>query len=143
MPLARYFFWIGSALLALLLIADACFPKSTTVQTNEDASPVLIRIHSVQKWPERVVLDTSAPMPRMIADTSPLQTDPALAAAAASDHARNALAQMQTSDAAPSQAAGAKRQEAARHRQRVATRRVTRPVYQQPQYAWFGGRMWW
>ncbi len=148
MPLARYFLWVGSALLALLFIADAYFPKLPAATASTDASPVLIRIHSDRKWPERMVLDTSAPMPRVIADASPMQADPTpQTAAVIPGRVRNALAQLQTSDV-QTQAASPKRQEAARHRQqRAVNRRVTRPMLpmarQQPQYAWFGGRMWW
>lgn len=144
MPLARYFLWVGSFLFALLFIADACFPKLPAVETDTDASPVLIRIHSIQKWPERVVLDTSARMPRVIADAGPLQADPApQTAAVIPDRVKNALAQLQTSDAVPTQATSPKR-----HRQqRIVNRRVARPMLpmarQQPVYAWFGNRMWW
>jgi hypothetical protein len=149
MPLARYFLWVGSVLFALLFVADACFPKLPAVQANIDTSPVLIRIHSVQKWPERVVLDSRAPMPRVIVNASPLQADPSpQTAAVIPDRVRNALAQLQTSDVVPTQAASPKRQEAVRHRQqRAVNRRVARPMLpmarQQPQYAWFGSRMWW
>ncbi len=145
MPLARYFLWVGSVLLALLFVADAYRPKLPAVEANTDASPVLIRIHSIQKWPARMVFDTSAPMPGVIVAASPTQTDPTpQTAAAIPDRVGNAMAQAQTSDVVQPQAASPKRQEAVRHRQqRVANRRVTRPMYRQPQYAWFGSRMWW
>jgi hypothetical protein len=149
MPLARYFLWVGSVLLALLFIADAYFPKLPAATASTDTSPVLIRIHSDRKWPERVVLDTSAPMPRVIADASPMQADPTpQAAAVIPGRVRNALARLETSDVVQTQAASPKRQEGARHRQqRIVNRRVTRPMLpmarQQPQYAWFGSRMWW
>ena len=145
MPLARYLIWVGSVLLALLFVADAYLPKLPAVQASTDASPVLIRIHAVQRWPERVVLDTSAPMPRAIVAASPMQVDPtSQTAAVIPDRARNAMAQAQTSDLVQTQATSPKRQEAVRHRQqRAANRRVRRPMYPQPQYAWSGGRMWW
>ena len=65
MPVVRYFLFVGGALLALLFIADACFPKLPAV---DDASTAagdavsdlsVIRIHSDRKWPERVEFDTS------------------------------------------------------------------------------------
>lgn len=144
MPLARYFLWVGSFLFALLFIVDACFPKLLAVETNTDASPVLTRIHSIQKWPERVVLDTSAHMPRVMASANPVQVDLPSQTADIPDRVRNALAQAQTSDVVQTQAESPKRREASRHRQqRVVNRRFSRPMYRQPQYAWSGGRMWW
>jgi hypothetical protein len=65
MPLRRYFTFVGGALLALLLIVNACLPTLPTLpvaggsQSTVDRS--IIRIHSDTKWPERVVFDTSHP----------------------------------------------------------------------------------
>jgi hypothetical protein len=62
MPLMRYFTFVGGALLALLLIANACLPSLPVAggsQSTVDRS--VIRIHSDTKWPERVVFDTSRP----------------------------------------------------------------------------------
>jgi hypothetical protein len=63
MPLARYFFFVGGVLVALLLIANVCFPEPPAAADSVAAAadmPV-IRIHSDRKWPERVVFDTSVP----------------------------------------------------------------------------------
>jgi hypothetical protein len=60
MPLARYFFFVGGILLALLFISDAYLPKLPEAHTA-DADLTVIRIHSDRKWPERVVFDTSTP----------------------------------------------------------------------------------
>jgi hypothetical protein len=57
--------YVGGSLLALLLLCAALLPKPPVADsTVASASDVpAIRIHSQQKWPERVVLDTNAPMP--------------------------------------------------------------------------------
>jgi hypothetical protein len=62
MPLARYFLFVGAALLALLFIADEYLPKLPAAErTNAAADLSVIRIHSDRKWPERVVFDTTVP----------------------------------------------------------------------------------
>lgn len=59
MPLARYFIYVGGTLL-LLFIADFSLPN-LPARTRPNAESHLIRIHSDQKWPERLVFDTSTP----------------------------------------------------------------------------------
>jgi hypothetical protein len=63
MPLMRYFLFIGGALLAMLFISDAFVPKEAVMNgTVADAGrPAQLRIQSDQKWPERIVIDTSLP----------------------------------------------------------------------------------
>jgi hypothetical protein len=61
---ARYFLFVGGALLALLFVFDAFAPKAsadnaTHASTGVDKS--IVRIHSNQKWPERIVFDTTQP----------------------------------------------------------------------------------
>ena len=65
MLVLKYFMYVGGSLLALLLLCAALLPKPPVADsTVASASDVpAIRIHSQQKWPERVVLDTNAPMP--------------------------------------------------------------------------------
>ena len=64
MPVARYFFYVGGVLLALLFAVDAYVPKEPVVSSVAAATtsenPTL-RIRSDRKWPERVVYDTSLP----------------------------------------------------------------------------------
>jgi hypothetical protein len=148
MPLARYFLWVGSVLLALFLIADACLPRLPDSKATTDARPRVVHVYSEQKWPERIVFDTSAPMPRVATAANSVEVNPAQQSATAiPDRAREALAQLQTSDVVPGTIGGPKKQEARMQRQqKVARRHVTRPPFRrgwQPQYAWFGGRMWW
>jgi hypothetical protein len=68
MPLARYFTWVGSVLLALLFVANAYLPKLPAAGNTEVQLPI-IRVHSDQnKWPERIVFDTAAVLPKPSAD---------------------------------------------------------------------------
>jgi hypothetical protein len=70
MPIARYFVFVGGTLLALLLAVNWYFtegPAGTSTLPVEYA-PALpqaedfnIRIHSDQKWPEKLMLDTELP----------------------------------------------------------------------------------
>jgi hypothetical protein len=63
MPVARYFLFVGGALLALLFLIDGYVPSQAVVASH--AAPSIdrnvVRIRSDQKLPERVVYDTSLP----------------------------------------------------------------------------------
>ncbi len=66
MPVLRYFLFVGTALLLLLFAVDAYLPKlpaagNVSTAANMASDIAVIRIHSVQKWPERVEFDTSLP----------------------------------------------------------------------------------
>lgn len=61
MPIRGYFVYIGSLLLALLFLADWYFPPLGAEQSRSDVDRSTIRIHSVQKWPQAVVIDTTQP----------------------------------------------------------------------------------
>jgi hypothetical protein len=63
MPIARYFMVVGSALLALLLVAGWFLPElpPSFPDRPEVIERAAIRIKSAHKWPEKVVLDTSQP----------------------------------------------------------------------------------
>ncbi len=66
MPIGRYFLYIGSALLALLLIADwySASPSTGPAASESAASRndrYSIRIRSAHKWPQAVVIDTTLP----------------------------------------------------------------------------------
>ena len=61
---ARYFLFVGGALLALLFAFDAFAPKASADVTKQASAGVdksIVRIHSNQKWPERIVFDTTQP----------------------------------------------------------------------------------
>ena len=64
MPIFRYFLYVGGSLLALILVANAALPSMPVPEgltSGKDLPP--IRIRSERKLPERVVIDTSVPMP--------------------------------------------------------------------------------
>ena len=65
-PLARYFLFVGGALVALLLALDFFSPKAVAVadsgiRTTGPVDKSTLRIKSDQKWPERIVFDTTQP----------------------------------------------------------------------------------
>jgi hypothetical protein len=61
MPVGRYFLYIGGVLLALLFIADWWLPSLGSGSAPSGVDRTTIRIHSVQKWPAAVVIDTTLP----------------------------------------------------------------------------------
>src|ERR1700675_1813891 len=64
MPVLRYFIFVGGALLALLLVANAYAPpqpvaaKADSVVATENPT---LRIRSDRKWPQAIVFDTTQP----------------------------------------------------------------------------------
>lgn len=72
MPLRQYFTWVGSFLLLGLFAADWCLP-APAVHARSAIPPqerVNLRIRSDQKWPERVVFDTTDSRLASAADNS-------------------------------------------------------------------------
>jgi hypothetical protein len=67
MPLLRYFIYVGGALMALLLVVSAFFPRAEAVANRDvatqDVARPAIRIKSDRVVPPRVDLDTSRSMP--------------------------------------------------------------------------------
>jgi hypothetical protein len=61
MPIRSYFLYIGGLLLALLFLADWYLPPSDAERSRSDVDRSTIRIHSAQKWPQAVVIDTTQP----------------------------------------------------------------------------------
>lgn len=126
MPLGRYFLYVGGALLALLLVLNACLPspEAASATATEYSRPVL-RIRSVQKPPERIVIDTSiptiVPVPTVVTEARPPAKIPAL----------DALAQISPSDlkSADLKRADLKKPEPkAPPKRRVAKRTVRQPM---------------
>src|SRR6185369_16512969 len=96
MPLARYILCVGGALLSLLFILDAYLPE-TPVSDAGNSRSAIIHIHSDQKWPERIVYDTSLPtvLPEERANIEAHVAAPDNASAAT---VREALAKLQPSN---------------------------------------------
>jgi hypothetical protein len=151
MPLARYFLFVGAALLALLFVVDAYAPKSPPVgRTTVTADLSIIRIHSDRKWPERIVFDSafpvltpapakmteaSVPVPVNVADVSPKV------------RIRDSFAQLLPSNANQSTPADSRKPESKPQRKRkiVARSYVGPPtmlVAQQPRFGLFGNAIW-
>jgi hypothetical protein len=59
MPLLKYFGFVGSALLLLLLALNWLLPEVKTESVNADAQRPVIRISSIEKLPEKVDIDTN------------------------------------------------------------------------------------
>src|SRR5215475_8134749 len=142
MPLARYFLYVGGVLLALLFIAIAFSPDLPASDRVDTGLPA-VRIRSEQKWPERVVFDTSIPT------IIPPQTAKAAAPAPpvnASAKAREAFAELQPSNANELQTSDPRKRDLRPQRQRkIAKRRAPPPGFlmaRQPLFAWFGQRIW-
>ncbi len=149
MPLARYFLFVGGALLALLLIVNTQLPNLPVAQSTYNAAAELppIRIHSDRKWPERVVFDTSvatvappvviaqasAPAPAIVAEVTP------------KIRVRDAFAQLRPSDLELKASDPAKPQAAVPQKRKIAKKHVAPPmvlVAQQPQFGLFGRTTW-
>jgi hypothetical protein len=150
MPLARYFLLVGGALLVVLLIAGACLPSLPVVEQVE-TQRTKIRIQSEMKLPERVVFDTS--MPAVTHPPEPVTAETGAPTLPSGDDvsakAWQAFAQVQSSDVRRSKLADIKRPELksapsrkSETRKRAAAPRKVR-LARQPQFDWFGGRMWW
>jgi hypothetical protein len=83
-PVARYFVYVGSVLVALLFVANWMWPNSEPAQGQDAAAQAAVeapiaRIHSTQKWPDKIEFDTSKPTivppaPQVVAQTAPPAT---------------------------------------------------------------------
>jgi len=63
MPIAKYFATVGSALVAMLFVANWYFPEPPVAFPDQPIEKTTIRIKSARKWPEKIVFNTSQPMP--------------------------------------------------------------------------------
>jgi hypothetical protein len=137
MLVLRYFLYVGGALLALLLLCAAVMPTPPagegTVVSASDAPA--IRIRSAQKWPDRVVLDTNAPMPApaKVAQAAP----PAESRAGVKTAARDAYAQLPSDATKPQVVAEAKKPDPKPVvKRKIARARVAPQPYPQPYYGY-------
>lgn len=142
MPLARYFFFVGGVLLALLFIVGSVLPQlPTVVGTDIGTGKPFVRISSERKWPERVVFDTSTPSIASVPIATTEQAVPTPSpepVAEVSAKARDAFAQLQLTDQ--------KKPESKSHRKRrIAKKKFAPPavlVAQQPRFGFFGNSIW-
>ena len=148
MHLARYFFYVGGVLLALLFVLDAYLPKDPVAERANDNLPV-IRIHSERKWPARIVFDTSLPTiipPRIASDEGSIPSRPAATDVSVKEREREAFALMQSSNAKRLEPSTPGRRELKPQRQRKIMKRQVMPrsllVARQPQFGWFGNTIW-
>jgi hypothetical protein len=148
MPLARYFSYVGGVLLALLLVLDAYLPKAPVVE-RADANLPVIRLHSDRKWPERVVYDTSLPtiIPAQIASGKASIPAPATVTdVSIKTSEREAIAQMQPSDAKQLQPSDPKKREPKlQHKGKIAKRHTVPQFFlaaRQMQFGWFRNSIW-
>jgi hypothetical protein len=143
MPLARYFLFVGAALLALVFAADVYLPKSPSTEVpNARVDLSTVRIRSDHKWPERVEIDTTLPTithpaaPMRVVNIPPAKASEETAKA----QVRDALAEAHPADS---------------NRPKRKHRTIARGYYgsppirlaQQPQFGFygngfFGGRAW-
>lgn len=135
---ARYFIYVGGALLAMLLIANSYLAELPVAKSGADHP--LIRVHSERKWPDRIVYDTNQVMPAPPVTPQAQIPPPAPATAdITSANTREAFAQLRPSEAG--------KPPDKKKPQRKAARRRTPPpefvVPSQPQFAWFGPRYRW
>jgi hypothetical protein len=104
MPLARYFLFVGGALLALLFVFNAYAPPLAVVNRTEAANDLpVIRINSERKWPERIEFDTSMTpiIPAQLVKAEKAETVPApatIAAVSAGERVRDAFGQFTPAD---------------------------------------------
>jgi hypothetical protein len=147
MPVLRYFFFVGGALLVLLLGANALLPREAPAVGSlaSSAEVPTIRIHSDRKWPERVVFDTSQPMtaPVAVAKVDVPVAASAVTVASPKARVREAFAQLPLSEQVPAVAPGPKKPEIKPQPKRklVKARPVQQPVVlvaQQPHFGLFG-----
>jgi hypothetical protein len=80
MPIGRYIAWVGGSLLALLFVVDWYLPKSLPEPASDAINRPVIRIASIQRPPERIVIDTSQPTivppPALVAEAGPDEPSP-------------------------------------------------------------------
>jgi hypothetical protein len=141
MPVARYFMYVGGVLLALLFAIDAFMPQDVAVASHSapGLDKTTVRIHSVQKLPERVVYDTSLPtiVPPAV-KTRVAAAPPAPVDVTAQARVRDTFAQFVPAEAK-------KIEPQVQHKRKIAKVRSTQPIrlaQQQPHFGFFGAPTW-
>jgi len=139
MPVARYFVFVGVALLALFFVVDACLPKLPPAEaptTSADLST--IRIHSNHKWPERVVIDTTLPTITPATNATSAMRVVNIPPASVADRPAKERVREAFAEAQPAQPRGL---EPRRKRRTIAHSQMGAPpilLAQQPRFGFFG-----
>ena len=148
MPLLlRYFLYVGGVLLALLFTVESNLPRLPVAEKAEAHLPS-IRIYSDERWPARVIFDTSV---RTITPSQPtsaeLNINASAMVAGVPPKTREAFAQLQPSDPNNLQSNEPKKQQAKPQRERkIAKKRAPPPAFlvaRQSPFGWYGSRYWW
>jgi len=147
MPLTRYLSCVGGVLLALLFIVDACFPR-LPASVSANVYPPVIRIYSDQKWPERIVYDTSLPtiIPTSVAGAEVIVQPPEVAAEASTGAKdRAAFAMLRPVDEQLLSSNTKMRIVKPRHQVKIVRKRVPAPrlaMVRPVSSGWFGKGFW-
>jgi hypothetical protein len=146
MPVARYFLFVGAALLALLFAVDAFAPQQAAVASNgaPAVERVAVRIKSDQKLPERVVYDTSLPtiVPPAPTVVAAVARPPAAPDASAQARVRDTFAQFVPAEAKKLEPQAPKKRRVARAHPSHPSQQPVRLAQQQPHFGFFGGPSW-
>ena len=113
MPIGRYIAWVGTSLLTLLFVADWYLPKPLPERPGDAINKPVIRIASIERPPERIIIDTNQPTivppPALVENTVPGEPSPLQSYASAAppptviglDQKRRKIAKRQTPKGAP------------------------------------------
>ena len=148
MPVARYFLFVGAALLALLFALDAFVPQQVAVASNAAPSidKTVVRIRSDQKPPERVVYDTSLPtiVPPVVKTQIAAAPVAPVADASAQARVRNTFAQFVPTEAKKLEKQIEPQVQTPRKRKIAKARPAQQPVRlaQQQHFGLFGNSTW-
>ena len=148
MPVARYFLFVGAALLALLFALDAFVPQQVAVASNAAASidKTVVRIRSDQKPPERVVYDTSLPtiVPPVVKTQIAAAPVAQVADASAQARVRNTFAQFVPAEAKKLEKQIGPQAQTPRKRKIAKARPAQQPMRlaQQQHFGLFGNNTW-
>jgi hypothetical protein len=143
MPVARYFMFVGGALLALLFLIDAYVPSQAVVASH--AAPSIdrnvVRIRSDRKPPERVVYDTSLPTivpPAPKVQVAAAPQPPVVGDVTTQARVRDSFAQLVPADVKKPEPQAQRKRRVARTVAKTHASPPIRLAQQQPHFGFFG-----
>lgn len=139
---ARYFLFVGGALMAVLVAFDAFAPKAAANNTQQATASVdksTLRIQSNQKWPEKIVFDTT--QPTIVPKAAPVQQAALPGPAPTPDMSAQARVRETFAQFVPVEP---KADTPAPRKRKVAKARTAKPMRfaQQQHYGLFGSSTW-